>query len=41
VELMNGKTNLLQAQQNKLQSKYTTILNIQLLHFYQGEQINI
>ena len=41
VELMNCKTNLLQAQQNKLQSKYTTILNIQLLHFYQGEQINI
>ena len=41
VELMNGKTNLLQAQQNKLQSKYTTILNIQLLKFYQGEQINI
>ena len=39
VELMNGKTNLLQAQQNKLQSKYTTILNIQLLKFYQGEDI--
>ena len=41
VELMNGKTNLLQAQQNKLQSKYTTILNIQLLKFYQGEQITL
>lgn len=41
VELMNGKTNLLQAQQNKLQSKYTTILNIQLLKFYQGEEINL
>ena len=41
VELMNGKTNLLQAQQNKLQSKYTTILNIQLLKFYQGENIEI
>ena len=41
VELMNGKTNLLQAQQNKLQSKYTTILNIQLLKFYEGEQITL
>ena len=41
VELMNGKTNLLQAQQNKLQSKYTTILNIQLLKFYQGEDITM
>ncbi len=41
VELMNGKTNLLQAQQNKLQSKYTTILNIQLLKFYQGEEITM
>ena len=41
VELMNGKTNLLQAQQNKLQSKYTTILNIQLLKFYQGESITM
>ena len=41
VELMNGKTNLLQAQQNKLQSKYMTILSQQLLKFYQGETMNI
>ena len=41
VELMTGKTNLLQAQQNKLQSKYLTILSIQLLRFYQGEDMNI
>lgn len=41
VELMTGKTNLLKAQQNMLQSKYLTILNQQLLRFYQGEQINI
>ena len=41
VELMNGKTNLLQAQQNKLQSKYMTILNVQLLRFYQGEIMGI
>lgn len=41
VELMNGKTNLLNAQQNKLQSKYMTILDQQLLKFYQGENINM
>ena len=41
VELMNGKTNLLKAQQNRLQSKYLTILNQQLLRFYQGETLNI
>ena len=41
VELMTGKTNLLKAQQNKLQSKYLTILNQQLLKFYQGEAMNI
>jgi len=41
VELMTGKTNLLKAQQNKLQSKYTTILSQQLLKFYQGETMNI
>ena len=41
VELMNGKTNLLNAQQNKLQSKYMTILDLQLLHFYQGERMDL
>ncbi|MBR1687807.1 MAG: TolC family protein [Prevotella sp.] len=41
VELMTGKTNLLNAQQNKLQSKYLTILNQQLLQFYKGETMNI
>ena len=35
IELMTGKSKLLQAQQNMLQSKYTTILNIQMLKFYQ------
>ena len=39
VELMTGKTSLLQAQQNRLQSKYTTILSLQLLRFYQGEEM--
>jgi outer membrane protein len=38
---MTGKTNLLDAQQKKLQSKYMTILNQQLLKFYQGESMNI
>ena len=37
VELMTGKDRLLLAQQNLLQSKYLTILNIQLLKFYQGD----
>lgn len=41
VELMTGKDNLLKAQQNKLQSKYMTILNQQLLYFYQGETLKI
>ena len=35
IELMTGKTNLVQAQQNELESKYTTILNIYMLKFYQ------
>lgn len=34
VELQTGKTRLLQAQQNELQSKYMAILNIKLLEFY-------
>jgi len=34
VELMTGKDNLLTAQQNELQSKYLTILNLQMLNFY-------
>jgi outer membrane protein len=37
IELMNGKDKLLSAQQNRLQSKYQTILNQQLLRFYQGD----
>ncbi|MBQ0073782.1 MAG: TolC family protein [Prevotella sp.] len=34
VELQDGKTRLLSAQQNELQSKYMTILNIKMLEFY-------
>ena len=35
-ELLNGKGQLLQAQQNRLQAKYLTLLNQQLLRFYAG-----
>ena len=35
IELMTGKTNLVQAQQNELESKYMTIYNIYMLKFYQ------
>jgi len=41
VELLAGKDKLLQAQQNKLQSKYLTILNLQLLKFYEGETMKL
>ena len=36
VELMTGKDRLLQAEQNRLQSKYMTLLNLQMLKFYEG-----
>ena len=39
VELMTGKTNLLQAQQNELQSKYLAILNLNMLEFYKTGEI--
>ena len=41
IELMTGKDKLLTAQQNELQSKYLTILNLQMLKFYQGEEMNL
>ena len=41
VELMNGRDELMSAQQNKLQSQYNTLLHIQLLKFYKGESINL
>ena len=41
IELMTGKATLLKAQQNRLQSKYLTILSQQLLKFYQGETMDI
>jgi outer membrane protein len=39
VELLAGKDNLLQAQQNQLQSKYQTIYNKQMLDFYKTGEI--
>lgn len=41
VELLTGKDKLLNAQQNRLQSKYMTILDQQLLRFYKGEDMNL
>lgn len=41
VELLTEKNNLLSAQQEMLQAKYTAILNAGLLRFYQGEEINL
>ncbi|MBQ8542214.1 MAG: TolC family protein [Bacteroidaceae bacterium] len=38
-ELLTERSNLLQAQQELLQAKYTAILNMQLLKFYMGEDI--
>ena len=41
VELRQGHDNLVTAKQDELQSKYTTLLNIQLLKFYSGEEITL
>lgn len=41
VELLQGHDALINAKQDELQSKYTTILNLQLLNFYAGGDINI
>ncbi len=40
-ELLTGKNNLIQAKQQLLQSKYTALLNIALLRFYQGEKMRL
>lgn len=41
VELTTGKNNLLQAQQQLLQTKYTALLNQAMLNFYAGESMNL
>lgn len=39
VELRTGKDNLLKAQQNELQAKYLTILNLGMLKFYKNGKV--
>lgn len=41
VELTTGKNNLLQAEQQLLQTKYTALLNAAMLNFYAGERIRL
>ena len=41
VELTTGKNNLLQAEQQVLQTKYTTLYNKALLKFYAGEKMDL
>ena len=41
VELTTGKNNLLSAQQQYLQCKYTALLNIALLNFYGGKELDL
>jgi outer membrane protein len=41
VEVLQGRDNLINAEQALLQSKYTALLNIQLLKFYTGENIEL
>ncbi|MDE5787168.1 MAG: TolC family protein [Bacteroidaceae bacterium] len=41
VELLQGRDNLVTAKQDELQSKYMALLNIQLLRFYSGENIDM
>ena len=41
VELTTGKNNLLQAEQQMLEAKYTALLNLAMLRFYQGEPISL
>ncbi len=41
VELLTGRDQLLSAKQDELQSKYQALLNLQLLKFYTGADINM
>lgn len=41
IELTTGKNNLLQAEQQMLQTKYTTLYNKALLKFYAGEKMEL
>ncbi|MBQ7181274.1 MAG: TolC family protein [Bacteroidaceae bacterium] len=41
VDVLQGRDNLISAEQAMLQSKYMTLLNVQLLKFYTGENIDL
>lgn len=41
VELTTGKNNLLQAQQQLLESKYNALYNIAMLNFYHGKNVSL
>lgn len=41
LEMLTEKNNLLSAQQETIQAKYMTVLNLQLLNFYQGKKISL
>ena len=41
IELTTGKNNLLQAEQQLLQTKYTALLNQALLRFYAGQRLSL
>jgi outer membrane protein len=41
LELLTARNNMLNAQQEMLQSKYMAVMNIQLLNIYQNEPVNL
>lgn len=41
VDVLQGRDNLINAEQAMLQSKYTALLNIQMLKFYSGEPLDL
>ncbi len=41
VEMLTEKNHFLSAQQELVQAKYMAILNIQLLNFYQGKEMDL
>lgn len=41
VDVLQSRDNILAAEQDKLQSKYTFLLNLQLLKFYMGEPLDM
>ena len=41
VDVLQGRDNLTSAEQDMLQAKYTTLLNVQLLRFYAGEKMTL